>query len=143
VGYCIVHNPLLLQPLRHWFTFIFRKYEHLAVGSWGKGLTDSRGSFPLGLPYPPLLYLDYSTHLAICQDLFYFFTGGATRTHIIPVADSTDDTSRRWENPTRTGGVAFWRTPRNRSTPSVFCTCIIAHPKPFVNRFGTINKLFF
>jgi hypothetical protein len=33
--YCIAHNPLLLQPLGHWFTFIFRKYEHLAVGSSG------------------------------------------------------------------------------------------------------------
>ena len=42
-GYCIVHNPLLLQPLRHWFTFIFRKHEHLAVGSLDKGLTCSHG----------------------------------------------------------------------------------------------------
>ena len=60
MGYCIVHNPLLLQPLRHWFTFIFRKYEHLAVGSWGKGLTRSRGHphFVVALPSPfvPLLY---------------------------------------------------------------------------------------
>ena len=39
-----MHNPLLLQPLGHWFTFIFRKHEHLAVGSSGRGLTDSRGS---------------------------------------------------------------------------------------------------
>ena len=60
MGYCIVHNPLLLQPLRHWFTFIFRKYEHLAVGSWGKGLTRSRGHPPfvvaLPSPFVPLLY---------------------------------------------------------------------------------------
>ena len=44
--YCIAHNPLLLQPLGHWFTFIFRKYEHLAVGSLGQGLTRSRGHPP-------------------------------------------------------------------------------------------------
>ena len=48
LGYCIAHNPLLLQPLRHWFTFIFRKYEHLAVGSLGQGLTRSRGHPFLG-----------------------------------------------------------------------------------------------
>ena len=39
-----MHNPLLLQPLGHWFTLISRKHEHLAVGSSGRGLTDSRGS---------------------------------------------------------------------------------------------------
>ena len=60
MGYCIVHNPLLLQPLRHWFTFIFRKYEHLAVGSSGLVLLRSRGlpSFQGCRPSPfvPLLY---------------------------------------------------------------------------------------
>ena len=30
-GYCIAHNPLLFQPLGHWFTLIYRKCEHLAV----------------------------------------------------------------------------------------------------------------
>ena len=58
--YCIVHNPLLLQPMRHWFTFIFRKHEHLAVGSSGRGLTRSRGRPPfvvaLPSPFVPLLY---------------------------------------------------------------------------------------
>ena len=60
MGYCIVHNPLLLQPLRHWSTFIFRKYEHLAVGSSGRGLTRSRGHphFVVASPSPfvSLLY---------------------------------------------------------------------------------------
>ena len=41
--YCIAHNPLLLQLLGHWFTFIYRKREHLAVGSLDRGLTCSRG----------------------------------------------------------------------------------------------------
>lgn len=45
VRYCIAHNPLLLQPLGHWFTFIYRKHEHLAVEDFiVKVLPDSRGS---------------------------------------------------------------------------------------------------
>ena len=46
IGYCIAHNPLLLQSLRHWFTFIYRKCEHLAVSFIRKVLYRSRG-----LPY--------------------------------------------------------------------------------------------
>ena len=60
VEYCIAHNPLLLQLLGHWFTFIYRKCEHLAVGSSGRGLTRSRGHphFVVASPSPvvPLLY---------------------------------------------------------------------------------------
>ena len=52
-----------------------------------------------------------------------------------PFTDSTEDTSHRWENPTRTGGVAHRGTLRNRSTPSVFCTLIVSHFKGFVKRF--------
>jgi hypothetical protein len=72
MGYCIAHNPLLFQPLRHWFTFIYRKCEHLAVGSLGQGLTRSRGHPLLWSPCPPLLYLYYSTFSTICQVLFCF-----------------------------------------------------------------------
>ena len=58
--YCIAHNPLLFQLLGHWFTFIYRKCEHLAVGSSGRGLTRSRGHphFVVASPSPvvPLLY---------------------------------------------------------------------------------------
>ena len=43
-----------------------------------------------------------------------------------PFADSTEDTSHRWENPTRTGGVAHRGTLRYRSTPSAFCTLIVS-----------------
>ena len=60
--------------------------------------------------------------------------GGATRTHIICVADSTDDTSHRWENSTRTSGVAFWQTPRNRRTPSVFYTKSYIFPRRYLAR---------
>ena len=54
-----------------------------------------------------------------------------------PFADSTEDTSHRWENPTRTGGVAHRGTLRNRRTPSAFCTLIVSHFKGFVKRFFT------
>ena len=57
--YCIAHNPLLLQLLGHWFTFIYRKCEHLAVGSSEQGLTRSRGHlhFVVALPSPVVLLL--------------------------------------------------------------------------------------
>ena len=41
-----------------------------------EGLTDSRGSFPLGLPCPRLLYSYYITGLSTCQEFFLFFFGG-------------------------------------------------------------------
>ena len=66
--YCIAHNPLLFQPLGHWFTFIYRKCEHLAVGSLGQGLTRSRGHPPSWLPCPPLLCFHYSTFCRGCQE---------------------------------------------------------------------------
>ena len=69
-GFCILRIPYIISARGVWFTFIFRKQEHLAVGSWGKELTDSRGSLPLGLPCPPLLYSYYSTDLIVCQELF-------------------------------------------------------------------------
>ena len=75
--YCIAHNPLLLQLLGHWFTLISRKCEHLAVEDFIiKDLPDSRGSRSQLLPCFPHLYLDYITHLVICQALFLIFFGG-------------------------------------------------------------------
>ena len=75
VGYCIVHNPLLLQPLRHWFTFIFRKYEHLAVEDFViKDLHDSRGSRLRLLPcFPHLWWLewDLNPHSPLAQQSSY------------------------------------------------------------------------
>ena len=68
MGYCIVHNPLLLQPLRHWFTFISRKYEHLAVEDFVvKVLYDSRGSRRFTFALLPSLCLYYSTLDWVCQ----------------------------------------------------------------------------
>ena len=71
VEYCIAHNPLLLQLLGHWFTFIYRKCEHLAVEDFvSKDLLALVGTHILWSPCIPHLYLDYITNLAICQDLF-------------------------------------------------------------------------
>ena len=75
VRYCIAHNPLLLQPLGHWFTFIYRKCEHLAVGSSEQGLTRSRGHphFVVALPSPvvPLLYHNLGD---LSRGFLYFFS---------------------------------------------------------------------
>lgn len=64
------------------------------------------------LPCPPLLYLDYITNLAICQDLFEKkFAGGATRTHIIPLptqpkTPATDGRTRLERVEWHTGGLS-------------------------------------
>ena len=49
-GLCILRIPNIISARGVWFTFIYRKQEHLAVGSSGTGLTDSRGSHLLALP---------------------------------------------------------------------------------------------
>ena len=73
--YCIAHNPLLLQPLGHWFTFIYRKCEHLAVGSLGRGLTDSRGSAVLLVALPsPFVPLLYHTLRGLSRGFLHFFS---------------------------------------------------------------------
>ena len=78
MGYCIVHNPLLLQPLRHWFTFISRKYEHLAVEDFVvKDLPDSRGSCLRLLPcFPLCAFIIAHSWLFVkhffCQVLYYY-----------------------------------------------------------------------
>ena len=85
MGYCIAHNPLLFQPLRHWLTFIYRKCEHLAVGSSGRGLTRSRGRLTL-----PCCVLIISQTLRFVKTFFNFFFG------------------RRWElNPLSPKGERF------------------------------------
>ena len=73
VRYCIAHNPLLLQPLGHWFTLVYRKREHLAVRSKSLG---SRGKSYIALVGFPLrvaslnFCIYYSTLGAICQEVF-------------------------------------------------------------------------
>ena len=73
VRYCIAHNPLLLQPLGHWFTFIYRKHEHLAVRSKCLG---TRGKSYIALVGFPLrvaslnFCIYYSTLDTIRQEVF-------------------------------------------------------------------------
>ena len=67
VAYVVGICPTLFQHRGLWFTFVFRTPTHRAVGSWGEVLCSSRGSFPLGLPRPRLLYPYYSTSLFSCQ----------------------------------------------------------------------------
>ena len=58
-GFCILRILDIVSACEVWFTFIYRIQEHHAVGSWDRGLTDSRGSlFRVALPSPfvPLLY---------------------------------------------------------------------------------------
>ena len=75
VRYCIAHNPLLLQPLGHWFTFIYRKCEHLAVGSLGRGLTRSRGHPPFVVASPsPVVPLLYHNLGDLSRGFLHFFS---------------------------------------------------------------------
>ena len=125
--YCIAHNPLLLQLLGHWFTFIYRKCEHLAVEDFiVKVLCDSRGSRRFTFALLPSLYLYYSTLLAICQVLFlFFFAGGATRTHIIPLptqptTPATDGRTRLERVEWHTGGLSATDAHHLRFVPLLY-----------------------
>ena len=51
-GLCILRIHDIFSACVVWFTFVYRKQEHLAVGSWGIGLTDSRGSHRFGFAVP-------------------------------------------------------------------------------------------
>lgn len=117
--YCIAHNPLLLQPLGHWFTFISRKCEHLAVGSSDIGLTDSRGSLPLGLPCPLLLYPYCITTWVVCQEGISNFFEIFYRRRTKPCSMATH-------------GIHFHVAPLTLQ--------IIAHPIAEYNRQNTQNR---
>ena len=43
VGFCILRILDIVSACEVWFKFIYRKQEHLAVGSSGQGLTRSHG----------------------------------------------------------------------------------------------------
>ena len=53
-GFCILRILDIVSACEVWFTFIYRKQEHLAVGSSGQGLTRSHGHppFVVALPSP-------------------------------------------------------------------------------------------
>lgn len=51
-GFCILRILDIFSACEVWFTFIYRKQEHLAVGSSGNGLTCSRGHPPFVVASP-------------------------------------------------------------------------------------------
>ena len=59
-GLCTLRIHDILSACVVWFTFVFRTQGHRAVGSWGDGLTRSRGLrlFAVATPSPfvPLVY---------------------------------------------------------------------------------------
>ena len=69
-------SPTLFQPVGSGSHLYSAHTNTVRSGHRVEGLTDSRGSFPLGLPCPRLLCLDYITLLVICQALFLLFFGG-------------------------------------------------------------------
>lgn len=75
-GFCILRIPNIFSACGVWSTFVYRKQEHLAVGSWGKGLTDSRGSAVLSValpsPFVPLLYHNLG---GLSRGFYIFFRG--------------------------------------------------------------------
>ena len=78
VGYCIAHNPLLLQLLGHWsHTYIPQTRTPCGRGLWRQGLTDSHGSHHFGLClaslFVPLLYHNLGDLSRGCRQFFYSF----------------------------------------------------------------------
>jgi hypothetical protein len=117
--YCIVHNPLLLQPLGHWFTFISRKYEHLAVGSWGWRSYRLSWVFPFGTaspsPFVPLLYHNFGN---LSRGFLHFFSRKVRATFL-----------RRGRYPVATSPLDF--------------SYIVSHIGRFVKRVFEKNRNFF
>ena len=76
-GLCILRIHDIFSACVVWFTFVYRKQEHLAVGSLGNGLTDSRGShlfgFAIPSPFVSLLYYIGSGLSRLFSNLFGIF----------------------------------------------------------------------
>ena len=66
-------SPTLFQPVGSGSHLYSAHRNTVRSGHRVKGLTDSRGSFPLGLPCPRLLYPYCITTWEICQEVFYIF----------------------------------------------------------------------
>lgn len=66
-------SATLFQPVRSGSHLYTANLYTLRSGHRVKGLTDSRGSFPLGLPCPRLLYPYCITTWVICQGFFEEF----------------------------------------------------------------------
>ena len=73
-GLCILRIHDIFSACVVWFTFVYRKQEHLAVGSSGIGLTDSRGSHRFGFAVPsPFAILIYHTLWSLSRGFLEFF----------------------------------------------------------------------
>ena len=136
MGYCIVHNPLLLQPLRHWSTFISRKYEHLAVEDFiVKVLHDSRGSRLFTLALLPSLCFYYSTLLAICQEVFLITTCFFSRLLPTPFAVRVLSLATR----------GWWKvvaTPWNRTFEEVSFRTLVLLYSYYITGLSTCQEFF-
>ena len=100
-----------------------------------KGLTDSRGSFPLGLPCPPLLCFYYSTSLFSCQGVLENYFRFAWLGELLPLS-----APRIGQKGLDSSPCHFTSAPTHSQATLVFlapCTCIIAQVGLFVKGFFT------
>ena len=83
VGYCIVHNPLFLQPLRHWLTLIYREHEHLAAWVIGSRSYWLSWALPFGIASPLTTFILYHKlfSLSIPFLRFFWWTGWDSNPH--------------------------------------------------------------
>ena len=70
VRYCIAHNPLLLQPPRHWFTLIYRKCEHLAVWVIRERSYWLSWALPFGIASPLTTFILYHKPFSLSIPFF-------------------------------------------------------------------------
>ena len=68
-------SPTFFQPVGSGSHLYPAHRNTVRSGHGVEGLTDSRGSFPLGLPCPRLLYPYCITTWEICQEVFSTFFG--------------------------------------------------------------------
>ena len=151
--YCIVHNPLLLQPLGHWFTFIFRTHEHHAVEDFVvKVLSDSRGSCLWLLPCFPLCTSIIAHSWWLVKRFFKFFFGfhsaQSLNSHTLGIWFTL--VYRITERPCGRKSLSAWsymvnlQPPTSSWLPYLFLTLSLQHTRCFLSRgFLTFFKNFF
>ena len=79
-------SPTLFQPVGSGSHLYSAHLHTMRSGHGVKGLTDSRGSFPLGLPCPRLLYPYCITTWEICQEFFLSFYPMDSKVWWVPLA---------------------------------------------------------
>ena len=71
--YCIAHNPILLQPMGHWFTFIYRAREHRAVWVTGERSYWLTWALPFGIASPLTTFILYHKPCGLSIPFLRFF----------------------------------------------------------------------